>query len=205
MLITKVEQVNKKKSFVYVDEKRIGAFYIGEIKRLHLEKGKKLEKDEINHLNQLLYQRAKERALFLIQKTEQTTEQIRKKLKMNYYSDEVIEQVINFLEEYRFLDDERYIKQFVSCKENKYSIRVIKEKLMQKGIDKKLIDSVLKDLENKEEEVILKIIEKKQKKQMIMSYEEKNKLIQHLLYKGFNYSMIKDMIEKYQKIKEKEA
>ncbi len=205
MYITKIEKVNKQKCCVYIDEVCIGAFYLGEIKRFRLKEGNELNAQELENINRVLYQRAKERALFLIQKAEQTTGEIRKKLKRNYYTDDMIEKVIDFLKEYKFVDDERYIQQYISFKEKKYSIRVMKEKLLQKGVSKELLDSIVEKQDNHEEELILRIIEKKQKNRPIVSYEERNKLIQHLLYKGFSYSMVKEVVEKYQKKQEYEA
>ena len=56
------------------------------------------------------YNRAKKKALAILDKTMSSKEQIRTKLRRNDFCDEVIDKVISLLEEYNLLNDYEYAK-----------------------------------------------------------------------------------------------
>ena len=104
-----------------------------------------LEDDEIN--------RAKNLALRKISYAQKTSFEVEKILKDNDYSANTIEKTIEFLNEYRILNDELYVKSYVADKHNlsRWSKNKIFYSLKSKNINEELINKYLDQISNKEE------------------------------------------------------
>lgn len=99
--------------------------------------------------------------------------------------------VLQRLIEKHFLDDEIFAKYYV---ENRYLRKGISERrlsaeLMQKGVDKNIINQALAASPRTEEEEISKVVMKKRQK-----YNDKG-LLQYLLRQGFSYQAAKTAVE----------
>ncbi|MBQ2204852.1 MAG: regulatory protein RecX, partial [Lachnospiraceae bacterium] len=95
---------------------------------------KKITKEEWSLSN------CKERAIYIITNYSKTEKQLRDKLlKGGKYSEEIIDETIKFLKKHNFINDTDYVKRFIELHKSNYSIRVLKQKLLQKGIKKDLI------------------------------------------------------------------
>lgn len=101
-----------------------------------------------------------EYTLKYINRFPKTTFELKAKLRMKKYSESEIEKAINFLEKNKILNDEIFIKYyFLSNVENKWKpINYIKYKLIQKWVDKKLIDNYIKKNLNSMKEWVYKNI-----------------------------------------------
>ena len=105
--------------------------------------------------------------------------------KFNKYDGNLVEDVIKYLEEAEYINDERYIKkateEYMTLKY--MSIKEIKYKLQEKGIELKLIEEYINNnlevMEEYEKYSIEKLTEKKQKN---LNEEEIKK---YLFQKGF--------------------
>lgn len=112
---------------------------------------------------------------------------------------EEIEKLVKELIDDRFLNEERFVKAFVSGKLHlkKWGVNKIKQALMQKGISDILIKDALSDIEQEDYMDKLKIIA--QKKWEVLKDPEpaknKAKLIRFLLSKGYEYDKIKEVIK----------
>lgn len=113
--------------------------------------------------------------------------EVRKKCKMINYEDEYIEEIIEYLKENEYIDDELYIDKYIKniMRLKKCSINEIKIDLMRRGIDENLIEKyITEELEEFEKESAKILAEKKLKN------FEKEKVIKYLLNKGFSYSNV---------------
>lgn len=106
------------------------------------------------------FEEAKERAvryLVLALRTQREVENKLRKLKVN---DEIIFQVVEYLKDIGYIDDlkyvDAYLRQCISIP--KYSVYEIKMKLLQKGIDKELLQKKLSKFNSKNYEK--KLVEK---------------------------------------------
>lgn len=112
---------------------------------------------------------------------------------------EEIEKLVKELVDDRFLNEERFVKAFVSGKLHlkKWGVNKIKQALMQKGISDILIKDALSDIEQEDYMDKLKIIA--QKKWEVLKDPEpaknKAKLIRFLLSKGYEYDKIKEVMK----------
>ena len=157
---------------------------------------KKMTKDDWSLSN------CKERAIYIITNYSKTEKQLRDKLKQSKkYSETVIDETIKFLKKHNFINDEDYAKRFIELHKNTYSIKVLKQKLLQKGIKKDLIESVFEDSEVKfdEEGIIKKLLLKKcpdyYEIEHDMEPKEKQKLLAFLFRKGFSYDKIANVLK----------
>ena len=74
------------------------------------------------------------------------------------------------------------------------SFKSEKYKLMEKGINKEIIDNALEEADIDESPMIIKLLEKKHYFEMDES-EKKQKIIASIMRKGYKYTKIKDVIK----------
>jgi len=142
-----------------------------------------LEDDEIN--------RAKNLALRKISYAQKTSFEVKKILKDNDYSANTIKKTIEFLNEYRILNDELYVKSYVADKHNlsRWSKNKIFYSLKSKNINEELINKYLDQISNKEEyENAYYFALKKARNNFSM--ENKQKVYRYLAGKGFDFDII---------------
>ena len=144
----------------------------------------------------------KERAIYIITNYSKTEKQLREKLKKGgKYTDDIIDETIEFLKKHNFLNDEEYAKRFIELHKNNYSIKVLKQKLYQKGIDKKIIDDIFDydEIDFDEEDIIKKMLLKKcpdyYEIEKDMEPKDRQKILAYLLRKGFSYDKVADIMK----------
>lgn len=156
---------------------------------------KKMSKEDWSLTN------CKERAIYIITNYSKTEKQLRDKLKQGKkYTDEIIDETIKFLKKHNFINDEDYTRRFIELHKNSYSTKVLKQKLIQKGIKKEILDKVFEeDLDIDEETLIKKLLLKKCpdyfEKMSEMDSKEKQKILAYLFRKGFTYDKIADVMK----------
>ena len=132
------------------------------------------------------FEEAKERAvryLVLALRTQREVENKLRKLKVNY---KIIFQVVEYLKDIGYIDDlkyvDAYLRQCISIP--KYSVYEIKMKLLQKGIDKELLQKKLSKFNSKnyEKKLVEKLLNGKLKNM------EPIKQKAYLYRRGFNIS-----------------
>lgn len=133
---------------------------------------------------------AKNYALKLISIHPRTVYEIKLKLKLKKYSVSEIDQLISFLQENNYLNDENYVRQFLELQlKNKPAGRFYYQaKLRQKGIAFKVIKPVLDELYPHEKE--LELAQKIAKK-----YSDPQKIGSRLKQKGFSEDIIFRIID----------
>lgn len=132
--------------------------------------------------------------LKLLKRRPYSRSEIDKKLTQYLYKKKIpqkgiyIQEVLAFLEKKNFIDDTEFAKWFVEQREEfrPRSKKALYYELMQKGIDRDLIEKTLED--HSEEEAIKKIISRK-------THLPPQKLISYLLSQGFSYDEVKKAIE----------
>lgn len=112
----------------------------------------------------------------------------------------VIDDLIEKLKSKGLINDLQFAKAWVEArrKSKQKGIRALKIELLQKGIDKAIVDQTLGVNEiNQEEQLAQQAIQKKMKQwQKLSTLEFKKKAYGYLLRKGFEYTIVKSVIEK---------
>lgn len=182
--------------------KPVFALYNKEIKRFNIEAEKDLDEATIEQIkNEILLKRCFERSLYILKNNDKTKSQLTMKLKDNYYPIEIIDRTLEKLISYGYIDDKKYILSYYNSRSKSKSKNYIINMLMQKGIPKEEIISVLAEIEEiDEEKIIVNLIKKKEKTYNIKESSSKNKMIQFLLRKGFSYEIVSKTINNFNKI-----
>ncbi len=114
---------------------------------------------------------------------------------------EEVDEAVRRLIEYGYLNDSEYVKVFTSSELARapQSLRLITQRLIQKGIKKELINQALAQININESELARKAVEKKLKiLKKLTPEKQKEKLYRFLLSRGFSlstiYSVLKDSL-----------
>lgn len=191
MMVTAITTVDKRKSKVFLEEGFAFVLYRGEVERFDIEAGKDLEEAVYQRiLSEVLCPRARERALYLLQASARTEAWMRKKLLDGGYPREAADQALDFLKEYRFIDDRAYAQSYVRSFGEKKSLRQIIYDLKQKGVSGEYIQEACSRYEVDDDESARQLLAKKMKGKKELSFEEKRRLSSCLGRKGYSYETI---------------
>ena len=192
MEITKIQALTKQKYRIFLDGESAFTVYKGELSRYHLEEGAVLHPEVYEELvNGVLKKRAILRAMHILERTDKTEAQLRKKLEESEYPKEAVESAIAYVTSYGYLDDRRYAKHYIEWKKQGKGKARLKMELAQKGISREIIEEVLESTDFGEtREMIRQIILKKRKTNIPMNEKEKQRLSGFLMSKGFSSSDI---------------
>ena len=106
----------KNRNKVVLDNGEKFLLYKGDIRKFKLEINQEISKVTYNEIKQLLYERGKERALYILDKTFKTEKQIKDKLIQGMYPEDVIKRIIEFLKKYDIINDKRYASMYIEYK-----------------------------------------------------------------------------------------
>ena len=194
--ITEIKDIGKKCRII-IDDDIVVQLYKGEVRKLGIKADSQFSNESYNEMYNILNKRARERSLFLLKDMDKTEKQIRDKLKLGDYPEDIINNAIEFLKKYGYVDDIRYAKLYISSKQNSKSIKQIKLELYKKGVNKENVSKVLLEMDLSNEEALNKLIEKIIKKYDLNDKTQYNKMCRYLLGKGFSYGEIQEAQFKY--------
>lgn len=142
---------------------------------------------------------AKKRAMFLLQKQDRTKKQLYDKLKDDDYPESVIHAALNYVESYHYIDDYRFACQYIRYKQNSKSARQLSQELMQKGVDRELIEEAIQEEYTvNDRDKIMQLLEKKKYDSSSKDYKEKNRIIAFLMRRGFDAEDIRYCMNEYE-------
>ena len=140
---------------------------------------------------------AKNQALRFLEVMDRTESELRKKLKDKDYSDDEVNEAIDFVKSYNYINDERYARIYIESSRNKKSRKKIEYDLRGKGLTKEVILGAFEDCEPfSETELIEKLAQKKLGSEM-PDYMKLQKVKSYLAGKGFCLSDINEVLSKY--------
>lgn len=201
-VITKIEAQKRKEDRVniYVDEKFFMAIYKELVFTFNLKKGDNIDEEYLNKiLKDEMFLKGKNKALNILSKASQSEKKIREKLNEDFEED-TIDDVIDFLKKYNFINDGELASKIVNTNVNlnKYGKNKIKQNLYNKGIKKSDIDEAISEIDyDAEFENALYLAQKRYNR--VKNEDPKKayaKIANHLAYKGFNYDIIKSVLNK---------
>ena len=120
-----------------------------------------------------------------------TKKELIERLTQKGYVKEVAERVIEKLEEYRYIDDKLFAKQFFQSNGH-LSKRVIQGKLIQKGVANDIISEIIEERTGESEfELCLLQAKKYLKSKKVNDIKDIQKMQASLARKGFDFDTIK--------------
>ena len=197
MTVTNIEAVTKNKYKVYVEEQFAFVLYKGELSRYHLAVGAQISIEVYQEiLDEVILKRAKLRALHLLNSMGRTEAQLREKLYLDQYPEEIIEETMDYVKSFGYVNDEEYARSFIDSRKDRKSKKEIYMQLCQKGIDKVVLDNVFEEYYDSEDskDAIRSLLRKKRYDSETASYVETQKIMGFLMRKGFSYDDIRQVL-----------
>ncbi len=197
MYITGIKPGKNQRYLVYGDEHFLFSLYGKELKRYHIREEAEIEDTLIQFiLQEVVFKRAKERALYLLERRPFSICMLKEKLSQSDYPEPVIEQVIIFLQKYHYLDDAEYVSMYVNTYSSKKSRKRMVYDLIRKGISKDIIDSYFEEVEYSERECFQKQFQKYTKGRDLEDRIVKQKIFRYFYGKGFQVSLIEEALKR---------
>ena len=161
--------------------------YRSEAAQLSIEVQCSLTDENYEYLiNEIVGKRAKKRAMHILEQMDRTEHELREKLTKSEFPEECIDDAIEYVKKYKYIDDERYAFNYVRFHQEKLSKQQLTVKLSQKGVNKELITAALEsEYEADDEEKIRTLLEKKHYDYEKMDRKECNRVYQYILRRGF--------------------
>lgn len=194
--ITKIEeQKNKKRVNIFVDD----AFFCGLNKESAILFGIKVG-TQVNEekLKSAAFdsdvKSAFDKACTLLSSRSYTKKEILDKMRQKGYDENASQAAIKKLEEYGYINDSAYAREYVRCYQN-LSKMAVKNKLLAKGVAKDIINEVLAD-KNTESEFQSAVVEANKycRGKDKSKPDFKQKLFASLARKGFEFDVIKKAV-----------
>lgn len=201
MIIESIEAVAGNRSRIRLDNGEKFILYKGEIHTLKLKENADISDNVYMQITRgILTKRSKLRALNLLKARDYTEYQLRKKLIDAEYPSYIVDQTMDYVKSFGYIDDSNYAASYIMEQIERKSRKEIVQKLQLKGISKVIIEDVFEkiavksgkleeDLADSETEIIVKMLLKK-KYTGAESYEEKQKFLAYFYRKGFEVDSI---------------
>ena len=195
MTVTAIVPVDKRKCKVFLGEDFAFVLYKSEAARFHIEEENDLSEQTYEKIKEeILLKRARDRALYLLQSQGRTKAEMIQKLQKDGYPDDVIREVMSFLEEYHFVDDSSYTENYIHVNKSRKSPLQIVFELQQKGVDKDTISRMLEEAPINEDDTVRALLKKKTGGQIPADWKERQKLAAFLGRKGFSFDVIQRVL-----------
>jgi regulatory protein len=197
MHCTDIIELDKKRCKVYLDGELAFVLYKGELKEYGIKIGLEISETAYEEIIcVVLSKRCKLRAMNLLQKKDYTTKQLRDKLDEGLYPKELVDEAIEYVRSYKYLDDERYARDYISYHMTTRSKNRIMQDLTGKGLSKELLLPIIEELYAEENgdiefDQIKVLLEKKHYDPGSIDYKEKQKIMAFLMRRGFQISTIR--------------
>ncbi len=197
MQITKIEiqKKNKQRVNIYLDNEFYCGLSLETIMKNHLKEGQEVTEERIKYLlTQTEKENALSKAVNYISKSQKSKKQVQDYLFKKGYDEETINYALVKLEEYHFVDDELFAKNYIKYKNKSNGSKKIKLELKQKGLEDSLVKNAIEEYANDKnsiEEVAQKYLKNKER-----DIKTKQKAYRHLLSRGYNYEDINTTLNK---------
>ena len=139
--------------------------------------------------------KAKHRALYLLERMDRTEHELRQKLKLDYEPD-VVEEALNYVKQYHYIDDVRYAKNYISSKSQVKSKRQIEQELLlKKGVSRENVEEAFSQIDVQDERLLIRRwMEKKKIDPKTAGQEELQKFYLFLMRRGFHSEDVRKVL-----------
>ena len=106
MTVTRIEELSRSRCKIYLEDSFAFVLYKGELRSYGLKEGQEITEEAYRDIMEnLLPRRAKLRAMNLLKNRSYTEKQLYDKLKAGDYPEEIIEQALDYVRSYHYIDD----------------------------------------------------------------------------------------------------
>ncbi len=136
-----------------------------------------------------------DKAVNLLAFKDRTKHEIISKLKEKGYSSEEIEDAVDKLSYYGYLNDQNYTISYIKDNTSKKGKRLIINELGQKGIDRFIIESACEEVEMDEISVIENIVKKRFSQINLSDEKSYRRVVNYFLRRGFAFDNVKKVLK----------
>lgn len=200
MTITSIVPYEKGKNrvAVYLNDEFAFVLYKGELSKYDLKENMVLDDATYQRIkDDILYKRARLRGMNLLKTMDRTELDMRHRLSDGGYPEDVVDDAIEYLKSYHYIDDNRYASEYIRFKMSSLSRKEISRKLREKGVPDAIIESAFyeqddscDDSYSSERETCGRLMLKKCSNPSALEYEDRMKLFAYLYRKGFSMETI---------------
>ncbi|MDD5560520.1 MAG: regulatory protein RecX [Candidatus Omnitrophica bacterium] len=145
-------------------------------------------------------EKAKEYAFLLLKFRLRSEKELAQRLRQKGFSEELSQETVNFLKDKHFIDDRVFARGWVSSRlKRPFGLRRIKQELMQKGLDKQVIEEAfVQAKEDYDETGIVKQLAEQRlaKLKNIEPLKAKARVYAYLMRRGFSPDLISNVLRK---------
>lgn len=195
MRIDKIEPADRRRSRVFLDGAYAFALYSGELRRFHIEEGGEISEELYRQiLEEIVFRRARERAVYWLKCSARTEAELRRKLRDGLYPQTAADYVVDLLKRYGYIDDEAYAQNFIEMNAAGKSRAELAAVLGRKGIGRECVSRLLEENPVDEEKQVRVILRKRRFDPAAADPKERAKQIAYLMRKGFSYETVRRVI-----------
>ena len=201
MKITGIEEVSKSRSKIDIDNEFAFVLYKGELRLYQIVLGEEIsEKAYREIMKEVLPKRAKLRAITLLTKRDYTTARLREKLVQGGYPASVVEEALEYVASFHYVDDLRYAVQYLETYSANRSKRRIQQDLYGRGISKDTVAEAFRSWEEQggeqdELSMIHALLQKRGYLPEKADAKERQKQYGFLARKGFSQESIRRALQ----------
>lgn len=137
--------------------------------------------------------------LYLIEFKDRTEKELRDKFNEKGYNKNSIEDEIEFLKSYGYIDDKRYAEHFTHDAINikKWGKIRIRTELVRKGVDRETVDNTIEDaFFELEDDILLTQMQTRFKNSDLSNIKERTRIFNFFMRRGFSSDEIKGAMNK---------
>ncbi|MBQ9333265.1 MAG: regulatory protein RecX [Lachnospiraceae bacterium] len=200
MTVTRIQPISNNRYRIYTDEGVFCVLYKSELATYDIVEGRVITDELCEQIKtEVLTKRARLRAMNLLMKHSFTEHKLREKLVEGGYPDDIVDDAIDYVVGYGYVDDCAYARDYIVSHSQDKSIRRLTYDLMAKGISKDIIDEVLLDTEGTIDEVdeeaqIRRLLEKRRFVASLADPETIRKTCTYLTGRGYSADIIRRVL-----------
>lgn len=164
------------------------------VRRFPLREGQALDVDAyLGEVRRAERPEAMKRAAWLLGQRDYSSGMLLNKLKEAGFGERTADEVVGYLKEARYVDDQRFAKDLVNRRRSKHGSRRINEELRMKGIDEGIREQALEALSHEEElrQAVL-LLEKYLKGKALEPSAAFRRCMGYLARRGYDYQVAKE-------------
>lgn len=196
MLVTRLEGITKKRIKVYLEEEYAFILYPQDLKQYHISEGKDVTQDTLKAIyKETVLRRAKQKAMHLLMRMDYSEYGMRQRLLKELYPVQAVEDTIQFLYRFHYLDDARYTEHYIIAKGTGMGYAELKRKLRAQGIEDAMIQSIYDSMDIDDNAVLREQMKKKLSGKGKPDEKEQKRVISYFMRRGFSYYQILDSMK----------
>jgi len=190
--VTEIRKLSGGRSLVLLESGLQFPLYARELSDYGLEEGNVVQEETVSRImDEILIKRARLRAMHLLEQMSRTEFQLREKLRQSYYPDQIIEDAIQYVRGYHYIDDLRYAMSYLENNASVKSLRQMEQELYAKGVAKEIVEQAVSESDPPDEmSQILALLEKKHYDPSCDDRKEQQRMYGYLMRRGYSRSAI---------------